>query len=415
LGFVQELLALHVPRHSAWLRTGLGLARELRPVLRVGNQVLVTGAEPVREVLGRDQDFLSGVLYAPKMKLGPFVLGMDKSDQYLAERAALMRALHDKAERFAALVAAEARATVLALRRERKIELVSSFVEPVMVRAASRFYGVPTGGAKSSYLGAREGDATFALWLRKLGAVIGSSNPAPFGLEALAERLADELRPQLRRAVARHRDHTLASDEPTIISELLADRASPLEDEGIVRSVGGMMLAGATVCKAFVHALHALLERPAELNEAAERRRDPVLVRAYLWEALRFAPVFPFLVRYCPRATTIATRTRHATEVPAGALVVASLAAAMFDPWALERPETFCVGRPAEAYLHFGAGLHRCLGEWLAGAALPAMFSALCELPGLIEAAPGRFAYDGPAIDRYDLALERAARRRAAA
>jgi cytochrome P450 len=402
---VQELIAQYVPRHPVLLRTGLGLAREFRPVLRLGNNVFVTSSSAVREVLAREDDFLSGVLYAPKMKLGPFVLGMDKSGQYLAERAALVRALKDKGNSFSEIVGQEARAAAHALRGAHGVDLVSSFVEPVMVRAASRFYGVPTLGAKSSYLDAGEGDATFALWLRKLGAVIGSSSPAPFGLEALALRLAEEVLPHLRRAVARHRDQTLGREGPTVIGTLMADKESPLDDEGIVRSVGGMMTAGATVCKAFLHAVHALLKRPTELRGAAlaAEQGDADRVRAYHWEALRFQPVFPLLVRYCARATEIGAPGPHTTEVPAGAMVVVAPVTAMFDLSVTERPEMFRVGRPPQSYLHFGAGQHRCIGEWLAGGALPAMFGALCELPGFLDTAPGRLEYDGPAIGRYQI------------
>ena len=115
MGFVQELLALQIQPHATLLRTGLGLTRELRPVLRIGDLLLVTSAATVREVLGREQEFLSGVLYAPKMKLGPFVLGMDKTDQYLAERAALVRSLRDKADQFSQLVTQEARVATIQL------------------------------------------------------------------------------------------------------------------------------------------------------------------------------------------------------------------------------------------------------------------------------------------------------------
>jgi cytochrome P450 len=404
LNLVEELIERYVPRHAVLLRTGLGLAREIRPVARLGSMVLVTSSEAVREVLGREQDFLSGVLYAPKMKLGPFVLGMDKTDRYLAERAALVRALDNKADIFSQLVAEEARAAVNTLGGG-VVDLVSSFVEPVMMRAASRLYGVSTAGAKSSYLDASEGDATFALWLRKLGAVIGSSSPAPFGLESLALRIADDVLPYLRRAVASQRDQ--APSQASIIGALIADRESPLDDAGIVRSVGGMLTAGATICKAFLHALHALLERPSEFRAAAAAaaQHDAERVRAYQWEALRFQPVFPLLVRYCPHATQIGARGPHATAVPAGATVIVAPVTAMFDRAVTEQPETFRVGRPAQSYLHFGVGQHRCIGEWLANAALPAMFSALCELPGWLDTAPGRLEYDGPAIGRYNVVL----------
>ncbi|MFX9093454.1 hypothetical protein ABTN25_20180, partial [Acinetobacter baumannii] len=52
----------------------------------------------------------------------------------------------------------------------------------------------------------------------------------------------------------------------------------------------------------------------------------------YIYEALRFRPMLPLLVRDCPRETIIANGTRRVRIVPAGARVLAAPLAAMFDP-----------------------------------------------------------------------------------
>jgi cytochrome P450 len=404
-----ESLTLGIQRRPLLLRTLLGLARRVRPVLGLGKVVLVTGAAPAREVLGRHDDFLSGVLYADKLKLGPFILGMDRTERYEREKAALHQVLLPLPARLRAIVAEESRDAAAALGGATSVELVSSFVEPVMARAASRLYGVPLAHAQSRVLRTKPGADTLALWLRKLGALIGSSHPAPFGLEELADRLAPELDGCLRAAIAAARAEATAGGnaESSVLAELLRLQPSPFDDDSLVSSVGGLMLAGATVCKAFVLALHSLLRRPDALRSTldAARAGDDALVLLYMWEALRFEPVFPLLARSCPRASSLGAGTAYATEVPAGATVVVALAGAMFDPEQVSQPDSFIVGRPPSVYLHLGYGLHACLGEQLAKAALPAMLGALLQVPGMAGAGVGTITYDGPAVDRYELEL----------
>ncbi|KAI2466477.1 linoleate diol synthase precursor [Annulohypoxylon bovei var. microspora] len=68
---------------------------------------------------------------------------------------------------------------------------------------------------------------------------------------------------------------------------------------------------------------------------------------------------------------------------------IVDLVTASHDAHAFESPETLRLDRPASAYLPWGAGPHRCLGEDITRVALAAAFKALLGgLPGL-RRAPG--------------------------
>jgi hypothetical protein len=114
-------------------------------------------------------------------------------------------------------------------------------------------------------------------------------------------------------------------------------------------------------------------------------------------EALRFRPPFPALVRYCPRATSVA-----GTAVPAGSTLGFSPLAAMFDPALVERPEVFVAGRPEDVYCIFGRGPRVCLGQNLMMGLLPPMLQALfVHMPQIAGMTSGEYRYDGPALDRF--------------
>ena len=126
---------------------------------------------------------------------------------------------------------------------------------------------------------------------------------------------------------------------------------------------------------------------------------DPVIR-----EALRFRPVFPFLVRYCPRATQLeSTAPDRRREVAAGSVVNFSPLMAMFDAASVERPETFIPSRPKDVYHLFGGGTRVCTGEKLVMSMFqPMLRELLRHVPGLCELDhPGRFRYDGFAVEHY--------------
>jgi cytochrome P450 len=100
-------------------------------------------------------------------------------------------------------------------------------------------------------------------------------------------------------------------------------------------------------------------------------------VANYLFEALRFDPLAPFLQRKVVAPSRLGAGTWYETSVPVGATLLVSFASAMRDPRRVADPEQFRLGRPACDYLHFGFHLHQCFGEQINRTMLPVMLQCL--------------------------------------
>jgi cytochrome P450 len=236
----------------------------------------------------------------------------------------------------------------------------------------------------------------------------------------------DELTLRLDEAVrgATTRSATEPSPAPNLLSRLAGGVARGAIDHAFVRRyVTGVTAAGtATIVRAATHVIDQLLRRPEALNgaqqlaaeltramaamehpasstaqvQAVESLRSQLL--QVIYEALRFRPVLPLLVRYCPRDALLAKGTSDARMAPAGATVVAAPIAAMFDPERFPRPWRFCACRPLESYVHFGVGPRKCFGQYVVNIALIEIVRTVLVLEGLERkpGPPGRISYDGP-------------------
>jgi cytochrome P450 len=419
MGLLDGLAIAFLQRRPELLRLLAGCFLRTRPLPGVGKTVFVLRDDDVREVLRRDDDFEIGVPNAPKMLCGEFLLGMDPGPQYQREKQVLADALRAASPHFATLVdgvcrrAADEAWKKLPPGRHVPLEIVGAYAEKVTTCVSSEFYGVPFRGTKSAVLRGKAFDV-FRLHLRKLGAVIGTRHPAPFGQHAIATRCAKELKEHVDRVV-RERKETLdanpAAAELSVLDQLLVRRSvcvARLSDADIARNLIGLMLAGsAAITLSFVRVLDQLLRRPEVLEQAvaAARHGDLATLRELANEAMRFCPTFPALPRYCPRATRLAVGTPRERELPAGTTLLVITASAMFDPLALEQPEVFRPARKVE-HLHFGSGTHWCLGADLAMIELVRMLRCFLERPWTIGRRRGplgnkRIHYDGIAVDRY--------------
>ena len=76
-------------------RLAAKLCLHFTPVLKIGNTVIVSRWNDVQEVLSRDLDFLIEPVNKIRIERvnGPFILGMDRGAQHLAERDALLAGL----------------------------------------------------------------------------------------------------------------------------------------------------------------------------------------------------------------------------------------------------------------------------------------------------------------------------------
>src|SRR5262249_29823845 len=137
-----------------------------------------------------------------------------------------------------------------------------------------------------------------------------------------------------------------------ILSRLLKTPFPPSVGFGMDRlgvNVGGFLVgAVGTTSQAGAQALDVLLERPvppAGAKEAAGKGGGGRL-EGYVWEAMRFNPIFPYLARLSAQESPLARGTDRETTIPAGTVVLSLTRSAMFDADEFSHPEEFQPRRP---------------------------------------------------------------------
>jgi cytochrome P450 len=204
-----------------------------------------------------------------------------------------------------------------------------------------------------------------------------------------------------------------ADGNDDVLGRLLAlqDSTRPwLDDNAVRRNLGGVIVGAVDTTSKFVTlAIDELLRRPKALAGARKAALDGDIeaVRRYAWEAVRFNPHHPLQARFCPMDARIAAGQPRSETIPAGSSVYAATLSAMFDPVVFTNPGEFSANRTAE-YLHFGYGMHACLGRYINSVQIPELVAALLRLPNLRRAAgsAGRILYDGPFPNRLVLEFD---------
>jgi cytochrome P450 len=375
------------------LRAGFALLRRFAPILRLGDTVVVSRHFDVVDALGRDGSLSVVPTNGRKMDaLGvPFILGMDPGERYAREKSWLDRCVSpDDLDALRRRVRARCEEILAAAARRGWIDVGGEYARAVAITLVQDYFGVP--GPDSP---------TLMRWMRALFYDLFLNIGDDAVVHQRAADAARELAAHLEREIARgardSRDTVLAR----LIRLQAADRS--LDADGVRRSISGVIVGAVdTTNKAFCQAIDQLLRRPRELAAAVEaaRRDDLDEVGRYVFEALRFDPHNPVIVRTAARELRIG----HAV-VPRGARVFASTLSAMFDPAAFGAPHRFEAGR--KEYLHFGGGSHRCYGERINQITLPVLATALLRRPGVGRAGwlHGRLRYDGPFPDSLALSL----------
>ena len=139
------------------------------------------------------------------------------------------------------------------------------------------------------------------------------------------------------------------------------DGGDVLDDEELVAQVLLLYIAGhETTVNLIANGTLALLRNPDQLALLRDR---PDLAGNAVEELLRYdSPV------QMSRRITLEPYRVAGAEIPAGAFVIASLAAANRDPgrWGPDADELRLDREDARAHVSFGAGVHHCLGAALA-------------------------------------------------
>jgi len=183
-------------------------------------------------------------------------------------------------------------------------------------------------------------------------------------------------------------------------------------DERIVANTIGLLVGGVeTTSAAIALAVDELLQRPEQLATAcgaAASGNDTVLA-AHVWEALRFHPINPFVVRFCEQDFIVADGTSRKATIHAGTVVLASTASGMMNDDELDTPEEFRLDRPYYHYMHFGYGAHTCLGDQVSMVQTPAIIKRLLLRKNLRRAADPDGQVDfqgGPFPEKFALEFD---------
>lgn len=433
-------------RRPRLLRAVAGVGRRWLPVMSLPRLMLFSRAADTHEVLERNDDFLLSPINERKLLSGDFIISLDPSLQYEQEKGLIRFAFDLPFNRRLRLYRIAARAADRLLQgipQSGKFDIVP-LAERVTVKVVRKFWGLEPDGARSTVLrvgnerpGA-EGEETMRLWLRKLAAIIGSREPAPFGLKEVGDACAAEFVRFVANECERRAAQPRPAQPPADVIGRIVWQAP--RTEAAWRIAAGLVVTGsAVVTKAFTHAFEQLLDFEAALAQAVAcaQAGDDQALEPLMMEALRFNTVFPMLARYVPRGTTVAVGTERETDIPAGWVAAVAPTGAMFDPEAVDDPEAFSARRGLNfnpdwvgggpgydvgnryvdvrdrdyyarnwngIYMHFGSGAHWCPADEMALAEISALCGAVlrrlpnpavaCWYPQWYRA----LRYDGPAV-----------------
>lgn len=316
----------------------------LSPATLLGQPcLLVTRYEDLRAFMVDEQTFPGGVIYQFQVEpaVGPTFISMD-GDEHLRVRQQAMPAFRSKpVTRFA---------------DEQLVPLAHEVIDRFAARG--------------------EGDLVAELanvlpfWAisRKLGLPLGSEERQRTVTRALLAHVANPVGAQ--RAVS-------AIDE-VVLPGLAARRLEPREDVLSHLIQAGMTDAQVLSHVRLLYAVGATTTSDAMSNLLRLALADPALrevdAAAVVAESLRMEPPVVNLPRLATQDCSIGE-----TEVPAGTLLVASLAAGNRDPDVFAEPNRFDPLRSGPEVLTFGVGPKFCPGWNLARAQLAAVLQAVRE------------------------------------
>ena len=361
------------PLVRGWLRSEpLALFSELRrsrPVLELPEVTLVSRSEDCRTVLLR-HDAFSVALYEPKQS--PYWMAQDDTPDHWRDKAVMRAVL--RREDVPAMRAFAARETARVLARATGcIDLVGSVGRAIPIALARRWFGF-----------ADASDAELFAWSRWNQVDAFHNQPfddAPDSARIVAwreganARMRDFLAEALSKRASTPERPESDLDVVDRLLRLQRSRAVDFDLGRVVLNLGGLLIGTVeTISQAAVQCVAHLL-RDASLLAAA---RAAALAGGdafdgYVFEALRFSPVSPYLFRRCETAIELARGTCRPHRVTTGTTVLALTQSAMFDEDAQVHPERFDPSRSPVPALHFGLGLHECLGRSIAEAVLPEM------------------------------------------
>ncbi len=380
------------------LRPLFAYMRQHHPIFIAPHLAVVSKYTDVLEILEHEDVFSVVEIYANKMEqtTGDFVLGMGNTPQYWLENELMSKAVHpEDIARINTFVANYSADLVSKALPKGRIDAVQELSLVVPTRLLETYFGTPG-----------PDERVIMHWMRSIFREIflNLANDPNMAQEAASSSVA--LNSWLDGLIITRKTKILAGDvtPDDFLDRLIKIQQSdptPFDDSVIRRILGGTIVGTVdTNSKAIAQALDQLLDRPEKLlaARAAALDDDDDRLAHYVFEALRFNPQNPFLLRHCKQSYTAAAGTTHAAVIPQNSLALVGTESAMFDPDVFPYPDDFRTDRPLSKYIHFGHGQHTCFGRHIAGVLIPGVIKQLLlHCPNLrrAEGVHGELIYDG--------------------
>ena len=345
---------------------------------------IVTRFDDVQEVLERESCFQVPYGKAMTQLAGRnFFLGMQDSPEYTRDTSS-MRVVVRRDDLPGIATSVQETASQLVAESGGRLDVVRGLGRRVPTRWVFDYFGLPAPGTP----GGPESEQDLTDWTLKCFEFLFLNPQQDAQIEADAMSASDKLRAYLDGAIAQRKQQSSSADD--VLGRCLRLQASStpgMDDEGIRTNLFGIIVGAIpTTAMAAAQALDQLLDRPRELEGArhAARHNDDEMLGRYVFEALRFNPQNPGVLRFVSREYPIAENRLRGRTFPVGTTILVATRSAMHDTRALHAPKRFRLDRPSYHYMHFGHGMHTCFG----------LHINLVQIPGLLK----------PLLARRDLA-----------
>ncbi len=358
-------------------RTLFAELRASRPVLPLPGLVVLACWADVVDMLSRNGAF--HVPYRPHMdpSVGPFMMGRDDTELNWRDKSVMRTLLRwDDLPGIRALSADVAAAALAAGIEDGRVDVVKTVSRLVPLRVVQRCFGF-----------AGPDDASMLRWARATQADMFHNLGDDPAVLAACVAAGTEMRAWLRGHLAGRQPWAEAAGDDTVsrLLRLTATGLTGMDAEAVVTNVCGLLVGAIeTTSQAIANATQHILADDALRARAgaAAAGEDPAAFDPIVWEALRFNPMAPMVIRVAAAATVVAPGSPHELAVEPGRVVAAGIGSAMFDPGVFPDPDGFH-DRPRRSYLHTGFGAHECLGAFVGDAMVPETVRQIMRLPGV--------------------------------
>ena len=371
------------------LRFAFGLLRNVRPIAVFGKNVFVTRYKDIAEVLVNENDFTVYEIDGYKIEaLGnPFVLGMDASPETTRDRNLLLE-----------VIRREDLGNIRTYMRELALRLIDDSTYTNKIQVVNEYARLAAVKLVATYFGVPSEERDMMRWQRAIffESFVNLNNDPD--VHARAVVAGKEITTHINQLIAERKNKRDQLEDNVLNRLILAQKHHDwLDDRAILRNIMVIMGVVENISKVVTQVMDQLLKRPTELKEAiiVATANDMEAMKNYCFEALRFNPHNPAILRYCKNGAVIGKGTRHERKVPAKTTIYAATLSAMFDPEVVKNPKKFDATRNVD-YMHFGMGPHTCAGKYINGVVVPELVAALLRLPNIrrAEGKAGKIQYD---------------------